>query len=84
MVKSADEIDRIRRSVDTNSKAYAKVLTRLKPTASEKDIAAEIEFQQRRSEPKARPLSPLLPPDLARLSRTHVRVRSVSEPIGYY
>jgi Xaa-Pro aminopeptidase len=48
MVKSPDEIDRIRQSVDTNSKAYAKVLTRLKPTATEKDIAAEIEFQQRR------------------------------------
>lgn len=48
MIKSAEEIDLIRQSVETNSKAYAKMLSRVKPSASEQDLAAEMEFQQRR------------------------------------
>lgn len=48
MVKSADEIALIRASVLTNSKAVDKALSRLKPSATERDLAAEIELQQRR------------------------------------
>jgi len=48
MLKSPEEIEAIRASVRTNSKAYAKALTRIKPTSSENDIAAEIEYWQRR------------------------------------
>jgi Xaa-Pro aminopeptidase len=47
MVKSADEIDRIRKSVLANSEAYSRTLKRIKPGAKENDIAAELEFQMR-------------------------------------
>jgi Xaa-Pro aminopeptidase len=47
-VKSADEIAAIRASVETNSRAYAKALTKVKANSSENDIAAEIEYWQRR------------------------------------
>lgn len=48
MVKSPAEIELIRRSVQTNSKAYEKALTRLKTGMTENDMAAEIEYQMRR------------------------------------
>lgn len=48
MVKSSGEIELIRQSVLTNSRAYQRVLTRLKPTATENDVAAEIEYGMRR------------------------------------
>jgi Xaa-Pro aminopeptidase len=48
MVKSAEEIARIRRAVDTNSKAFAAALQRLKPGITENDLAAELDFQMRR------------------------------------
>ncbi|MFN7935461.1 MAG: Xaa-Pro peptidase family protein [Bryobacteraceae bacterium] len=48
MVKSPEEITRIRRAVNTNSKAYAAALTRLRPGMSENDLAAELDFQMRR------------------------------------
>jgi Xaa-Pro aminopeptidase len=47
MLKSAEEIAIIRRSVDLNSAAYARVLKRIRPGVRELDIAAEIEFQMK-------------------------------------
>jgi len=47
MVKSADEIARIRRSVQTNSDAFAAAVKMVKPGVSESDIAAELEYRMR-------------------------------------
>ncbi len=47
MVKSASEIDLIRRSVATNSEAYSKTIRRVHAGAREMDIAAELEYQMR-------------------------------------
>ncbi len=47
MVKSPDEIDRIRASVRANSEAYERVLRRIRPGVREQDIAAELDFQMR-------------------------------------
>jgi len=47
-VKSADEIDAIRRSVVLNSKAYAQALKRFKRGMSEVELAAEIDYRMRR------------------------------------
>jgi Xaa-Pro aminopeptidase len=49
MVKSAEEIDLIRRSVDVNSRAYDRAMARIKPSISESDLAAELEYQMRRN-----------------------------------
>jgi Xaa-Pro aminopeptidase len=48
MVKSAEELDRIRRSVITNSKAFATVTRKIRPGIREAEIAAELEYQMRR------------------------------------
>ena len=48
MVKSDDEIARIRRSVLTNSEAFERVARSIRPGARENDIAAELEYQMRR------------------------------------
>ena len=48
MVKSDDEIARIRRSVLTNSKALEKTSHPIRPGISEAAIAAELEYQMRR------------------------------------
>lgn len=48
MVKSADELERIRRAVKTNSKAFDAALQRLKVGMTENDLAAELDFQMRR------------------------------------
>ena len=48
MIKSDDEIARIRRSVLTNSKALEKTVSSIRPGLSEGDIAAELEYQMRR------------------------------------
>lgn len=48
MVKSADELNRIRRSVVTNSKAFEQTVTRVKPGMKEQDLAAELEYRMRR------------------------------------
>jgi len=48
MVKSKEEIERIRRSVQTNSQAFEKTVQSVRPGASESHIAAELEFQMRR------------------------------------
>jgi Xaa-Pro aminopeptidase len=47
MVKSAAEIDLIRRSVITNSEAYSKTVRRIHAGARESDIAAELDYQMR-------------------------------------
>ena len=48
MVKSDDEIARIRRSVLTNSEAFEKAVRSIRPGALESSIAAELEYQMRR------------------------------------
>jgi Xaa-Pro aminopeptidase len=48
MVKSPAEIDLIRASVLTNSKAYELAMRRVKPSMTESDLAAEIEYRMRR------------------------------------
>ncbi len=48
MVKSDDEIARIRRSVLTNSAAFEKTVRSIRPGARESAIAAELEYQMRR------------------------------------
>lgn len=47
-VKTAQEIALIRRSVIANSNAFSAALRRFKPTMTECDLAAELEYQQRR------------------------------------
>ena len=47
MVKSASELDLIRRSVATNSEAYSKTIRRVHAGAREMDIAAELDYQMR-------------------------------------
>ena len=48
MVKTPGEIDAIRRSVNTNSAAFARTLKKIRPGMAESDVAAEIEYQMRR------------------------------------
>ena len=48
MVKTNEEIARIRRSVVTNSQAFEKTVPSIRPGVSESNIAAELEFQMRR------------------------------------
>jgi Xaa-Pro aminopeptidase len=48
MVKSPDEIARIRRSVDTNSRAFEQGVARVKVGMKEQDLAAELEYRMRR------------------------------------
>jgi Xaa-Pro aminopeptidase len=47
MIKSASEIEKIRRSVDLNSEAFTRTMKRVKPGTRENEIAAELEFQMR-------------------------------------
>jgi Xaa-Pro aminopeptidase len=47
MIKSAAEIEKIRRSVQANSEAYSRVMKRIKVGVREQDVAAELEFQMR-------------------------------------
>jgi Xaa-Pro aminopeptidase len=48
MVKSPAEIERIRRSVETNSKAFEQAAARVRPGMREQDLAAELEYRMRR------------------------------------
>jgi Xaa-Pro aminopeptidase len=48
LVKSAEEIARIRRSVATNSRAFEQVAARVRPGMKEQDLAAELEYRMRR------------------------------------
>lgn len=47
-VKSAAEIARIRKSVETNSRAFEQGVARVKPGMKEQDLAAELEYRMRR------------------------------------
>ena len=47
MIKSEEEIARIRRSVLTNSEAFQTTLKRIKSGITESDVAAELEYQMR-------------------------------------
>jgi Xaa-Pro aminopeptidase len=47
MIKSAAEIEKIRRSVNLNSEAFARTMKRVKLGTRENEIAAELEFQMR-------------------------------------
>ena len=48
MIKSPEEIERIRRSVLTNSKAFEKTIGSIRPGVSESSIAGELEYRMRR------------------------------------
>jgi Xaa-Pro aminopeptidase len=48
MVKSPDEIERIRRSVTLNSRAFEQAVARVRPGMKESDLAAELEYRMRR------------------------------------
>jgi Xaa-Pro aminopeptidase len=48
MVKSAAELEVIRRSVKVNSRAFEETVARLKPGMRERDLAAELEHRMRR------------------------------------
>src|SRR5206468_8964165 len=48
MVKSEAELALIRRSVETNSRAFEQTVARLKPGSSERSLAAELEYRMRR------------------------------------
>jgi len=48
MIKSPDEIARIRTSVNTNSQAFASALSHIRLGVSESEVAAEIEYQMRK------------------------------------
>jgi len=48
MIKTKEEIARIRLSVQTNSQAFEKTVQSIRPGVSESHIAAELEFQMRR------------------------------------
>jgi Xaa-Pro aminopeptidase len=48
MVKSPAEIARIRRSVQTNSRAFEQAVSRVRPGMQEQDLAAELEYRMRR------------------------------------
>jgi Xaa-Pro aminopeptidase len=48
MIKSAEELALIRRSVDTNSRAFEAAVQRVKPGMKEQDLAAELEYRMRR------------------------------------
>jgi Xaa-Pro aminopeptidase len=47
LIKSAEEIERIRRSVLTNSRAFERTLRSIRPGISESGIAAKLEFAMR-------------------------------------
>jgi Xaa-Pro aminopeptidase len=48
MIKSPEELERIRRSVGTNSRAFEQVLKRVRAGITEQDLAAELEYRMRR------------------------------------
>jgi Xaa-Pro aminopeptidase len=48
MVKTPDELTRIRRSVETNSRAFEQAVSRVRPGMMERDLAAELEYRMRR------------------------------------
>jgi Xaa-Pro aminopeptidase len=49
MVKSHEELARIGRSVETNSRAFEQAVSRVKAGMRERDLAAELEYRMRRA-----------------------------------
>lgn len=47
-IKSAAELERIVRSVETNSQAFEQTVARLRPSMTERALAAELEYRMRR------------------------------------
>jgi Xaa-Pro aminopeptidase len=47
-VKSPLEMERIRRSVETNSRAFEQAVARVRPGMKEQDLAADLEYRMRR------------------------------------
>jgi Xaa-Pro aminopeptidase len=47
-LKSPSEMERIRRSVNTNSQAFEQAVKRVRPGMKEQDLAAELEYRMRR------------------------------------
>jgi Xaa-Pro aminopeptidase len=47
-IKSAAELERIERSVETNSRAFEETVKKVKPGMKEQDLAAELEYRMRR------------------------------------
>ena len=47
-IKSESELERIRRSVATNSRAFEQTVTRVRPGMKEQDLAAELEYRMRK------------------------------------
>lgn len=47
-IKSERELERIRRSVNTNSQAFEQTVARVRPGIKEQDLAAELEYRMRR------------------------------------
>jgi Xaa-Pro aminopeptidase len=81
MVKSAAEIDLIRRSVATNSEAYSKTIRRVHAGARELDIAAELEYQMRALGAEK---ALLLRPDHERRCPTPTQPAIAWEKMNYY
>jgi Xaa-Pro aminopeptidase len=48
MIKSIAELERIRRSVETNSRAFEQAVKRVRAGTTERDLAAELEYCMRR------------------------------------
>jgi Xaa-Pro aminopeptidase len=48
MIKSSGELERIRRSVETNSRAFEHVLKRVRAGITEQDLAADLDYRMRR------------------------------------
>lgn len=48
MIKSPEELTRIRRSVETNSRAFEETLPLIRPGMRETDLAAELDYRARR------------------------------------
>ncbi len=48
MIKSPSEIDRIRRSVQLNSRAFERTVSRVRAGMTEQDLATELEYRMRR------------------------------------
>jgi Xaa-Pro aminopeptidase len=48
MVKSPAELARIRKSVETNSRAFEQAVARVRPGMTEQDLAAELDYRMRR------------------------------------
>jgi Xaa-Pro aminopeptidase len=79
MVKSEDEIAAIRQSVLTNSRAYGEALSRIDGNSTENEVAAEIEYWQRRCGAEGIAFESIV---AAGVRSALPHARPTSEPIG--